>query len=329
MDDAKKLLRSMQPKERDKYGVVDRERFGTVDAAISLFLFVPEMEQQLRNQKIMQQIKKDLEPITPAMLEPKHRKHYKEFIAYLDAKPFTLEELPDIYKAQFRQVPESKEEGFLTFLYPKVALWDSRDLLAFSNQVAELKVGEKTYYSTGLAILFARLSQIVLHDAKWFTILAALAILLILLVDLRNLVGTLVALIPLVVGVTAMLGLMALLGQKMNFMNVVVFPVVLGYGMGNGVYIIHRFRESGSALTAVTQTGRAVLASCITTLVGWSSLLTANHRGLESMGVLSSLGIGCVLITSLVLLPAILQLLQGYFNAPKRWGGREEEEAGE
>ncbi len=329
MDEAKKLLRSMQPKESDKYGVVDRERFGTVDAAISLFLFVPEMEQQLRNQKIMQQIKKDLEPITPAMLEPKHRKHYKEFIAYLDAKPFTLEELPDIYKAQFRQVPESKEEGFLTFLYPKVALWDSRDLLAFSNQVAELKVGEKTYYSTGLAILFARLSQIVLHDAKWFTILAALAILLILLVDLRNLVGTLVALIPLVVGVTAMLGLMALLGQKMNFMNVVVFPVVLGYGMGNGVYIIHRFRESGSALTAVTQTGRAVLASCITTLVGWSSLLTANHRGLESMGVLSSLGIGCVLITSLVLLPAILQLLQGYFNAPKRWGGREEEEAGE
>ncbi len=319
MEEAKKLLRSMQPEKTDKYGVVDPVRFSTVDAAISLFLFVPEMEQQLRNQKIMQEIKEDLKEITPEMLEPKHRKHYRDFISYLDAKPFTLEQLPDIYKAQFRQVPESKEKGFLTFLYPKVALWDSRDLLAFSNQVADLKVGDTTYHATGMAILFARLSQIVLHDAKWFTLLAALAILMILFVDLRSFVGTFVALIPLVVGVTAMLGIMAILGQKMNFMNVVVFPVVLGYGMGNGVYIIHRFRESGSALTAVTQTGRAVLASCITTLVGWSSLLTANHRGLESMGVLSSLGIGCVLITSLVLLPAILQLLQGYFN--KRWGG--------
>ena len=318
MAETEKLLRHMQPKKTDKYGVVDAERFSTVDAAISLFLFVPEMAQQLRNQKIMQQMKKDLEPIKPEMLEEKHRKYYKDFISYLDAKPFTLEELPDIYKAQFRQVPESKEKGFLTFFYPKVALWDSRDLLAFSNQVAHLKVGETTYHSTGMAILFARLSQIVLHDAKWFTVWAILAILLILLVDLRSLVGTLVALIPLVVGVTAMLGIMALLGQKMNFMNVVVFPVVLGYGMGNGVYILHRFRESGSALTAVTQTGRAVLASCVTTLVGWASLLTANHVGLESMGVLASLGIGCVLITSLVLLPAILQLLQGFFN--KRWG---------
>ena len=321
MADAEKLLNHMQPEKTDKYGVVDPERFSTVDAAISLFLFVPKMEQQLRNQKIMQQIKKDLEPIKPDMLEEKHRKHYKQFLSYLDAKPFTLEDLPDIYKAQFRQVPESKKKGFLTFIYPKVALWDSRDLLAFSNQVAKMKVGDTTYHATGMAILFARLSQIVLHDAKWFTVLAIIAILLILLVDLRSFVGTFVALIPLVVGVTAMLGLMAILGQKMNFMNVVVFPVVLGYGMGNGVYIIHRFRESGSALTAVTQTGRAVLASCITTLVGWSSLLTANHLGLESMGVLSSLGIACVLITSLVLLPAILQLLQPYFN--KRWGGGE------
>lgn len=313
LDEAKALLRHMQPPDPQRIGEVDPTRFSTVDTAISLFLFVPEMKQQLANVEVLQGIKQDLDPIKPAMLEPKLRTYYEQYISYLDAKPFTLKELPDIYTAQFRNVPESRQKGYLTFIYPKVALWDSRDLLAFSNQVAEMTVNGRTYYATGTAILFARLAEIVLRDARVFSGVAALCILLLLLWDLRSFTATLVTLIPLIFGVACMLGLMAILGQRMNFMNVVVFPVVLGYGMGNGIYIMHRFRESGSAMVAVTETGRAVVASCATTLVGWSSLLTANHLGLESMGVLSSLGIGCVLITSIAVLPALLQLLEGWF----------------
>jgi len=312
--EAKKLYESMRPPGiKAKYGMPDPARFSTVDAIISLFLFLPDKAQQAANYKILQQMKKDFAPVTESMLKPEHRKYYKMFHKLLDARPFTLKDIPDRYVAQFRNVPESKEKGILTFLYPKVALWDSRDLLAFSNQVAALKVGETTYHATGTAILFARLAEIVLSDGKTFTAIAGVAIVLILLFSLRSLLATLVALVPLLVGVTWMLGTMALLGERINFMNVVVFPVVLGYGMGTGIYIFHRFRESGSARVALTQTGRAVLASCVTTLVGWSSLLTANHLGLESMGMLASLGIGCVLITSLVILPALLQLLEKTF----------------
>ena len=309
LEEAKALYQSMTP--------LDPKKYSTVDAVISLFVFLPPMAQQQANRLILQQIKKDLEPIKPSMLDPKMRKLFKKGLPYLDVKPFTLAQVPDIYKSQFVGVKGSKHKGYLTFIYPKVALWDSRDLLAFSDQISEIKVKDKTYHSTGMAILFARLATIVLHDGKMFTILACVAILLILFVAMRSFTATLAALLPLVMGVTWMLGSMALLGQRINFMNVVVFPVVLGYGMGSGIYILFRFRESGSAKVAVTQTGRAVLASCVTTLVGWSSLLTAGHLGLESMGVLSSLGIGCVLITSLAVLPALLQLGERWFG--KKW----------
>ena len=308
LEEAKKLYLAMDP-NRD--GQLDQKKYSTVDAVISLFVFHPPPKQQQANQKILQQIKKDLDPIKPAMLEPKMRKLFNKGMPYLDAKPFTLEQVPEIYTSQFKGVPGSKNKGVLTFIYPKVALWDSRDLVEFSDQISEIKVGDKTYYATGMAILFARLANIVLHDGKMFTLLACLAILVILFCAMRSFTATLAALLPLVMGVTWMLGTMAILGQRINFMNVVVFPVVLGYGMGSGIYILFRFRESGSAKVAVTQTGRAVLASCVTTLVGWSSLLTAGHLGLESMGVLSSLGIGCVLITSLAVLPALLQMLEG------------------
>ena len=319
LDEAKALYKSMTP--------LDPKKYSTVDAVISLFVFLPPRAQQEANAELLQQIKKDLEPIKPSMLEPKLRKLFKKGMPYLDVKPFDLAGVPDHYRRQFKNVPDSKHKGYLTFLYPKVALWDSRDLLAFSEQVSELKVGDKTYYSTGMAILFARLAEIVLRDGKLFTLLAALAILVILFISLRSLSATLAALLPLVMGVAWMLGAMAILGQRINFMNVVVFPVVLGYGMGSGIYILFRFRESGSAKVALSQTGRAVLASCVTTLVGWSSLLTANHNGLESMGVLSSLGIGCVLITSLVVLPALLQLLEGWFG--KVWKTKNREQRAE
>ncbi len=317
LEEARLLYQAMRDPRSEKFGVVDPERFSTVDAVVSLWLFVPDTAQQQANVKILQEMKDDFEPITPGMLEEKWREHYKTFFHLLSAKPFTIKDVPQIHLAQFTERPGSKVKGFLTFIYPKVALWDSRDLMAFSDQVSEIEAGGKKFYATGMAILFARLAGIVLHDGRVFTLLAAGAIVLILLLSLRSFWAALVALVPLVVGISWMLGLMALLGQRINFMNVVVFPVVLGYGMGNGIYIFHRFKESRSVRVALGQTGRAVLASCVTTLVGWSSLLTANHLGLESMGMLSSLGIGCVLVTSLLIFPALLQLLERWFTS--RW----------
>jgi predicted RND superfamily exporter protein len=307
LDATKQLYGSMVP--------LDPKKYDMVDAVIGLFTFLPPAKQQQDNAKILARIKADLAPIKPNMLEEKLRGPYQQILPLLDAKPFALDDIPEIYRKEFREVPQSREKGYLTFIYPNVALWDSRDLMRFSDQVSEIKVGENTYYATGLAILFARLATIVLRDGKIFTALAAVLILVIILIDLRSLVGALLALLPLIAGVGWMLGLMALIDQPINFMNVVVFPVVLGYGIGNGIYLYHRYKESGSVRVALSQTGRAVLASSTTTLVGWGALLTANHRGLESMGIIASIGIGCVLFTSLTLLPAAMQLVS-------TWGAR-------
>lgn len=304
LSEAEALYRSLKP--------IDPIKYSMVDEVISLFTFLPAQAQQIANQKILAQLKKDFEPIKASMLDPKHRPHFDKLLKLLDAKPFTLAGLPEHYRKQFVNVPDSKTKGYLTFVYPKVSLWDSRDLLAFSNQVSEIKVGDKVYHTTGVAILFARLATIVLHDGKQFTLLAALLIFLVILVDLRRIGQAMIALMPLAMGVGWMLGVMALVDQPINFMNVIVFPVVLGYGVGSGLYIFHRFRECGSVKTALNQTGRAVVASCTTTLVGWLALLTANHRGLESMGIVAGIGIACVLVTSLTVLPASIQLFKNW-----------------
>ena len=44
----------------------------------------------------------------------------------------------------------------------------------------------------------------------------------------------------------------------------------------------------------------------MTTSVGFGSLLTANHYGLNSLGVLTMIGMGAALFATLVILPAAL-----------------------
>jgi hypothetical protein len=131
----------------------------------------------------------------------------------------------------------------------------------------------------------------------------------ILLLDLRSLSATLIALVPLVLGLGVMFGAMSLFGFQLNFMNIVVLPIVLGYSLSHGVYLIHRFREGTSPRQALRSVGRAVACSTLTTLAGWAALLFAGHRGLKSMGILACVGMTAVLLVSFTIMPALLQLL--------------------
>jgi len=52
-----------------------------------------------------------------------------------------------------------------------------------------------------------------------------------------------------------MLGLMHLFDWKINYANIVVFPVVLGYGISCGIFILNRFLETHSVMFALRHTG--------------------------------------------------------------------------
>lgn len=309
IEDYEKLYRTLHPTDWRR---IDKERFPTADAVVSLFSFLPPREQQDANAKVLELMKKDAAKVKPDSLEPEDRKKFEEYLTYLEAKPFGLDGLPDLYRNQFRAVPEkrAKHPGWLTFIYPHVALWDGRDLLAFDENVEEIQAKDGTkFYSTGMAILFAKLATIVLEDGEKCTIITAILVFVLVFLDFRKLSATLIALLPLIVGIVWMLGLMHVFGTQLNFINITVLPLILGYGIATGIHIYHRFVESGSVMRAIWTTGGAVMASVLTTVVGWGALLVAEHRGLQSMGGLACLGIAGALVVSLTVVPAILQLL--------------------
>ena len=192
--------------------------------------------------------------------------------------------------------------------------------LGILSQTAKFIVDHRTYHSiedlrkykkrantVGSVILFARLAQIVQSEGVIAVFVTLFIVTIILMIFYRNFQAALVSLVPLILGILVMLGIMGITNIKINFMNVLVFPIIIGYAIQNGIYIYIRFLEEVDVAHALVKVGPAIIASTLTTLVGWSVLLLAEHRGLHSIGLAASIGISAILVIALTLMPSILE----------------------
>jgi predicted RND superfamily exporter protein len=130
------------------------------------------------------------------------------------------------------------------------------------------------------------------------------------------------ALLPLVLGLVWTIGLMHLCGLKFNLANVWGLPLIVGASAEFGLNVVLRYlegRRHGGPLVA-RSTVMAVALSGITTMVGFGSLMTAAHQGIFSLGLLLTIGSGCGLLASLVVLPVILKIVAGQAAEPPATG---------
>lgn len=142
------------------------------------------------------------------------------------------------------------------------------------------------------------------------TSLAVAAILLILLVDFRSLADSLLALLPVSAGFVGLFAVMGLAGLPLNFANIIVMPFIFGIGVDAGVHIVHRWREDPTGVPRGLSggTGRGILLTTLTTVMGFASMALAQHRGIRGLGITMVIGLTITLIVCYTMLPAILRL---------------------
>jgi predicted RND superfamily exporter protein len=285
----------------------NKDKYPHVDRVVSIFSLAPPMEQQLKTRELLDRIQERLVEIPADLMTGEKRELFDIVKKSVAAQPFRLKDVPEDLLKQFRPVPESGENGYFTVIIPKGSVTDSKLTVEFTKQVGSITVDGKTYYATGHMILMANLAMVVIHDGKIFPALAAGLILIILLVSYRDPRALVLAMTPLLGGMVWMLGLMDLFDWKINYANIVVFPVVLGYGISCGIFILNRYLETHSVMFALRHTGGAVAGSCITTLIGWASLFFSRHKGLTSMGSLAVFGISAALLVALTVMPSLMQ----------------------
>jgi hopanoid biosynthesis associated RND transporter like protein HpnN len=134
-------------------------------------------------------------------------------------------------------------------------------------------------------------------------------ILAVLWLDFRSLKHSLLAALPLGLGMLQTFGLMGLVGIDLNAANLIGVPLILGIAVDYGVHIMHDALERPGPYRMSASTANSVLVDALTTILGFGALMVASHRGLESLGRLLTLGVTTCTLTSLVFLPALLNLV--------------------
>jgi hypothetical protein len=100
---------------------------------------------------------------------------------------------------------------------------------------------------------------------------------------------------------------------KIDAVNAVILPMIMGVGIDNGVHILQRYLEnrSGKLEDAVSLAGRAISMAALTTVVSFGSLITCTYPALSIMGLSIMLGMIFCLFNSLITMPAVLTFYHG------------------
>jgi predicted RND superfamily exporter protein len=128
-------------------------------------------------------------------------------------------------------------------------------------------------------------------------------------------------LLPVLASVAVLLAVLLLIPHRLNYVNILVLPVIVGIGIDDGIHIIYSFRRSGRVREIITETGRAIMMTSLTTIIGFGSLMGSRYRGLASMGFVAALGMFLCLCASLVMLPALLAVLESRRRTVSPYGG--------
>ncbi len=229
-------------------------------------------------------------------------------------EPFTLDQTPLSVKRKF--FGKDGSIGEFVLIYPSVLLRDGKNSIEFARDLQSLSTMDgietpsgKTYYASSGSVVAADMLLLMQRDSKIAISLTTAMIVLLLFLNFRSVKPTLLVLCPLAVGFLVLWGIQLAFGIKYNLFNMVVLPVIIGYGVDDGVHIMHRYFEEGvgSLRRVIRTTGFAVIMTTITTSAGFAGLIFVRHGGLKSMGSLAVIGLMITMLTSLIVLPAALQ----------------------
>ena len=310
----------------------ERVQLDTADDLIAVGQRVKEMESSYPQsagdpevEKVVSALREDIKAMDPGPIQDglsSFQERLREDLAQTlrllkqqKAEPPVMEDIP----AELRLRYVSRDGSIRQNIQPVKNIWQQENLEEF---LGELKGVDPTVMGHPViqeAILsaFAR----TLARTPWFTLAG---VLLVFSLYLKRPRAVALSLLPASLAVLMIFASMGFLGVEFNVVNFVGLPISVGLGAVYGVHAMHRMRELGDETVLTTSTGPALLLSGVTDIVGFASLMIAAHRGISSLGLVISVGVGVSFMASLILLPALRRVFRTYRQgeqSKRNWTG--------
>jgi hypothetical protein len=135
--------------------------------------------------------------------------------------------------------------------------------------------------------------------------LALLVVSLLLFAVWRSVREVAFTLAPVVLSGFLTLGTCVIIGQAINFANIIAFPLLFGVGVAFHIHVVMAWRGGASNLLQ-SSLARGVLFSALATGMAFGSLWLSSHTGTASMGKILMIALAWTLVCALIFEPALL-----------------------
>jgi uncharacterized membrane protein YdfJ with MMPL/SSD domain len=194
---------------------------------------------------------------------------------------------------------------YLVQVYPKGDIWEDAPLARFITAIRSVDADV-----TGPPVQTFSAATVMRYGYQRAGLLGLLAVFIFVFADFRSLRDTALATVPLFFGGVWLLETMGALGWEFNLANLFAVPIIIGMGVDNGVNMLYRWREEQdkSSLILTRSVGKSVTICSLTTIAAFAALIPASHHGISSLGWVLSIGVGFILLATLIMLPALFEL---------------------
>ncbi len=276
----------------------------TIDFIASSVDLVP--QNQEAKAPIIADIGTIVRKVKKSWVPKEYRQNFGKAKKMVASSPYTKDDLPDEINRQFKGINAKANEGFI-LVFPDISQHIGSEVIEFADEVRGIELPDGGVVSaSGEEMILADVINMIKNEGLPVLGLTLISVLLTLMILLRNVRDALLTFFGALVTLTGMLGLMPLVGLQINYLNIVMIPVLFGIAVDGVVHIMVRLRSGDNFDAAIADTGRAISGAILTTCLGFGALTMATHPGLVTLAKITILGLLVNLLVCLLVLPAYL-----------------------
>ncbi len=215
-----------------------------------------------------------------------------------------IEDIPQELREQFIS---RNNDTFMAMILPTAETQQGSDIiLEYHRSLTEIDPG-----LTGSVPLYVELITEIFTEAARAGIYVAIVIFILLFLIFRNIKHVILAFVMVVLGILWLFGVLPLTGTQLTLTAGLVLPLLIGIGTDDAMHILHRYRhENGDIEKTLRYSGKAVLLTTLTTMIGFGSLAVVGMMPtITSIGALLFIGIGTCFLATVITLPALLSFI--------------------
>ena len=196
----------------------------------------------------------------------------------------------------------------------------STELFSLVDQIAVASADEAagiTQFLTGPLFVRLEISRALFRDLYRVTPIAILCTFVITMIGFRNLRGPLLPLVSNVVALTGTLAIFVASGHALNYVTIILPPVVYVVGFAYTLHVVSGFDRvysiCGSRAKATRRTlsdvALPLILTAFTTATGFASLMLSDIASIHTFGMFAALGTLLACAAALTIVPALLCML--------------------